>query len=96
MPEPNLNQGRSRDDLQIWMGPVRWDFLVGTAGHGSRMTARGLGPRSLNDDEEFVLLTSRDELLLRILHDPRPCAGIIADEAIALVVRIVEGQRPGI
>ncbi len=38
-------------------------------------------PSIFNDDEEFALLTTHDELLLRILYDPRLRAGMDATEA---------------
>ena len=38
-------------------------------------------PSIFNDDEEFGLLTSHDELLLRMLYDPRFEAGMSAAEA---------------
>lgn len=52
--------------------------------------AQGLGlandspaarPSIFNDDEEFALLTYHDELLLRILYDPRLRVGMSADDA---------------
>ena len=52
--------------------------------------AQGLGlsndspsarPSIFNDDEEFGLLTTHDEMLLRILYDPRMRAGMDAKEA---------------
>ncbi len=52
--------------------------------------AQGLGlandspqarPSIFNDDEEFGLLTTHDELLLRILYDPRLTAGMMPSEA---------------
>lgn len=52
--------------------------------------AQGLGlandspqarPSIFNDDEEFGLLTTHDELLLRILYDPRLSAGMMPAEA---------------
>ncbi len=52
--------------------------------------AQGLGlsndspsarPSIFNDDEEFGLLTTHDEMLLRILYDPRMRAGMDAEEA---------------
>lgn len=59
--------------------------------------AQGLGlandspsarPSIFNDDDEFGRLTSMDELLLRILYDPRLTPGMTADEAAPLVRRI--------
>lgn len=56
--------------------------------------AQGLGlanddqnarPSIFNDDEEFALLTSHDELLLKILYDPRLQPGMSADEARPIV-----------
>lgn len=38
-------------------------------------------PSIFNDDDEFALLTRHDELLLRMLYDPRLRPGITADEA---------------
>lgn len=52
--------------------------------------AQGLGlsndspsarPSIFNDDDEFALLTSHDELLLKMLYDPRLKQGMTADEA---------------
>ncbi len=52
--------------------------------------AQGLGlsndsgaarPSIFNDDEEFALLTDQDELLLRMLYDPRMIPGMGADAA---------------
>lgn len=59
--------------------------------------AQGLGlpndsdfarPSIFNEDEEFALLTSHDEVLLQILYDPRLRPGIMADEARPIVARI--------
>ena len=52
-------------------------------------------PSIFNDDDEFALLTTHDEYLLRILYDPRLKAGMTADEAMPVVARIVEELRPG-
>ena len=38
-------------------------------------------PSVFNDDEEFALLTKHDELLLRMLYDPRMRPGMMAFEA---------------
>jgi len=59
--------------------------------------AQGLGlsndspkarPSIFNDDEEFALLTSHDEMLLRILYDPRTIPGMTAREARPIVETI--------
>lgn len=52
--------------------------------------AQGLGlandspharPSIFNDDDEFALLTTHDEMLLKMLYDPRLYAGISRDDA---------------
>lgn len=59
--------------------------------------AQGLGlandsprarPSIFNDDEEFGFLTLHDELLLRMLYDPRLKLGMMADEARPIVTQI--------
>jgi hypothetical protein len=45
-------------------------------------------PSIFNDDEEFGLLTSQDELLLRILYDPRLKTGMTVEEAEPVVRQI--------
>ncbi len=61
--------------------------------------AQGLGlpgdspfarPSIFNDDEEFGLLTTHDEALLRILYDPRLRPGMTAEDARPIVARIAE------
>jgi len=63
--------------------------------------AQGLGlandsprarPSIFNDDEEFGLLTTHDEELLRILYDPRLRAGMSLDEA-RPTLRIILAER---
>ncbi|MGV6848036.1 MAG: DUF2927 domain-containing protein [Marinibacterium sp.] len=66
--------------------------------------AQGLGPANdspqarpsiFNDDDEFALLTSHDELLLKMLYDPRLKTGMTADEARAaarIIARELMGQ----
>jgi hypothetical protein len=45
-------------------------------------------PSIFNDDEEYALLTTHDEKLLRILYDPRLKAGMTAEEAMPIVREI--------
>ncbi len=61
--------------------------------------AQGLGlvndsnnarPSIFNDDEEFALLTVHDELMLKILYDPRLKSGMTADEARPIVEAIAK------
>ncbi|MEP4036005.1 DUF2927 domain-containing protein [Pseudophaeobacter sp.] len=66
--------------------------------------AQGLGllndsprarPSIFNDDDEFAYLTSHDELLLKMLYDPRLRTGMSAEEArpiIRILARDVMGQ----
>ncbi len=66
--------------------------------------AQGLGlandspaarPSIFNDDDEFALLTTHDELLLKMLYDPRLRPGMTADEArpvSRIIARDVMGQ----
>ncbi|WP_299816107.1 DUF2927 domain-containing protein [uncultured Jannaschia sp.] len=65
--------------------------------------AQGLGlandsfdvnPSIFNDDEEYALLTRQDELLLRMLYDPRLEVGMAAEEARPLIRRIAAELRP--
>ena len=67
--------------------------------------AQGLGlsndspsarPSIFNDDDEFALLTSHDELLLKMLYDPRLKQGMTADEArpiTGMIARELMGQE---
>ena len=66
--------------------------------------AQGLGlandhpnarPSIFNDDEEFALLTRHDELLLKILYDPRLTPGMPADEARPIVRTIAQELTGG-
>lgn len=66
--------------------------------------AQGLGlpndsprarPSIFNDDDEFALLTHHDELLLKMLYDPRLKPGMTADQArpvVQIIVRELLGQ----
>jgi hypothetical protein len=57
-------------------------------GLGLANDSPGARPSIFNDDEEFALLTRHDELLLRILYDPRLRPGMTEDEALPLVRQI--------
>ncbi|MEM7742513.1 MAG: DUF2927 domain-containing protein [Pseudomonadota bacterium] len=45
-------------------------------------------PSIFNDDQEFALLTMHDELLLRVLYDPRLQPGMSAAEAVPIARRL--------
>lgn len=49
----------------------------------------GVRPSIFNDDQEFALLTRHDELLLRVLYDPRLSVGMTAEEGMPIVRRIL-------
>ncbi len=51
-------------------------------------------PSIFNDDDEFAVLTRHDELLLRMLYDPRLTPGMTPDEA-RPVVREIAGELVG-
>lgn len=51
-------------------------------------------PSIFNDDEEFALLTRHDELLLKILYDPRLRPGMTEAEAAPIVSRIASELLP--
>lgn len=66
--------------------------------------AQGLGlandsaharPSIFNDDEEFALLTTHDEMLLKILYDPRLRSGMRRAEADPIVRRIASELAGG-
>lgn len=57
-------------------------------GMGLANDSPGARPSIFNDDEEFALLTRNDELLLRILYDPRLRPGMSEAEAAPIVRRI--------
>ena len=49
---------------------------------------RELHPSIFNDDQVFALLTRQDELMFRILYDPRLSPGMTPDEAMPIVREI--------
>lgn len=52
-------------------------------------------PSVFNDDEEFALLTHHDELLIRMLYDPRLTPGMKPDEARPIVYKIAAEMTGG-
>ena len=52
-------------------------------------------PSLFNDDEEFALLTRHDELLLKILYDPRLSPGMTPGEAMPIVRTIARELTGG-
>lgn len=52
-------------------------------------------PSVFNDDEEFAYLTRHDELLLKILYDPRLRPGMTEAEAVPIVRLIARGLLGG-
>ena len=52
-------------------------------------------PSLFNDDEEFALLTRHDEMLLKILYDPRLSPGMIPGEAMPIVRTIARELTGG-
>lgn len=57
-------------------------------GMGLANDSRQVRPSIFNDDEEFAYLTPHDELLLKILYDPRLRPGMTEAEARPLVLQI--------
>jgi hypothetical protein len=66
--------------------------------------AQGLGlandtprarPSIFNDDDEFALLTRHDELLLKMLYDPRLSPGISLDQARPIIAQMAEELMGG-
>lgn len=57
-------------------------------GLGLANDSRDARPSIFNDDDEFALLTDHDELLLKMLYDPRLHAGMSAAQA-APITRII-------
>jgi len=51
-------------------------------------------PSIFNDDDEFALLTTHDEMLLKMLYDKRLSAGMTADAA-AGDVKVIANELTG-
>ena len=60
-------------------------------GMGLANDSQSVRPSIFNDDEEFALLTKHDELLLKILYDPRLRTGMMEEQA-APIVREIAGE----
>lgn len=60
-------------------------------GLGLANDSRVARPSIFNDDDEFALLTNHDELLLKMLYDPRLKPGMTASEA-APITRIISRE----
>ncbi|MEM7507409.1 MAG: DUF2927 domain-containing protein [Pseudomonadota bacterium] len=69
-----LRQSCIEEEIVQGMGLIRDDDAV--------------RPSLFNEDEEFALMTTHDEYLLRILYDPRLRAGMTEEEAMPIVRRI--------
>jgi len=54
----------------------------------------GVRPSIFNDGKEFGVLTAHDELLLRILYDPRLEPGMTPESAMPVVRQIITELRP--
>ena len=52
-------------------------------------------PSIFNDDEEFALLTRQDEMMLRMLYDPRLRPGMTEAEARPIVEAIAQEYLGG-
>jgi len=76
---------RSEHQRESWRSCLHEEVAQGLGLPNDSSVAR---PSIFNEDEEFALLTSHDEVLLQILYDPRLRPGIMADEARPIVARI--------
>ncbi len=52
-------------------------------------------PSIFNDDDEFALLTTHDEMLLRMLYNPRLRPGMTPDQARPIASEIAAGLIGG-
>ncbi|MEM7212674.1 MAG: DUF2927 domain-containing protein [Pseudomonadota bacterium] len=51
-------------------------------------------PSIFNDDQEFAVMTDHDELLLRVLYDPRLRTGMTVEQAMPIAQEIFEDLSP--
>ena len=82
-------------DVLILVKSEHSDFMRKSCIHEEMAQAMGLTndspdarPSIFNDDEEFAFLTRHDEILLRMLYDPRLKAGMESYEVIPLLPAI--------
>ncbi|TCS67577.1 DUF2927 family protein [Primorskyibacter sedentarius] len=78
------------------------DLLRQSCIHEELAQGLGLGndsptarPSIFNDDDEFALLTTHDEMLLKILYDPRLKPGMSADQARPIVRELAARMTGG-
>jgi hypothetical protein len=64
-------------------------------GLGLANDSPGARPSIFNDDDEFALLTNHDELLLKMLYDPRLSIGMTAAQAMPTVRKIAHELTGG-
>ncbi|MEM1352134.1 MAG: DUF2927 domain-containing protein [Pseudomonadota bacterium] len=76
---------RAENPSLLRLACVHEELAQGLGLANDSLTAR---PSIFNDDDEFALLTSHDELLLKMLYDPRLKPGMSAADA-APVTRII-------
>jgi len=78
------------------------DLLRDSCVHEEMAQAMGLAndtprarPSIFNDDDEFALLTRHDELLLKMLYDPRLRPGMTLDQARPIIAQMAEELMGG-
>lgn len=76
---------RAENPSLLRLACVHEELAQGLGLANDSLTAR---PSIFNDDDEFALLTNHDELLLKMLYDPRLTPGMSASQA-APVTRII-------
>ncbi|MGB5865384.1 MAG: DUF2927 domain-containing protein [Sulfitobacter sp.] len=76
---------RSENPALLRLSCIHEEIAQGLGLANDSPTAR---PSIFNDDDEFALLTRHDELLLKMLYDPRLRPGMTADQARSTVRQI--------
>jgi hypothetical protein len=96
-----VGQSSSYDQVVVLIRAEHPELLRSNCIHEELAQAMGLAndsrqarPSIFNDDQEFALLTRHDELLLRILYDPRLRTGMTIEEATPIVQQIA-GELAG-